>query len=98
MLELKIKVSQPTDSHLASLVDLSEWVLHPPEIVEFIQEFQQRVEENSQLADAAVINESVLKVMARDKLIGASRKLVHQEYFKSKPEAQEWLRVLSLYK
>lgn len=97
MLEAKIQVSKLPSNHWASLVDLREWGLHPPEIVVFIQEFEKWAEENGQLAEAAVVNESVLKVMARDKLIGETRKFVHQEYFKSKDDAVEWLRTMSLF-
>jgi hypothetical protein len=98
MLHAKILISSLPTNHWASLVDLSEWGLHPPEIVEFIEGFELWAQENGQLAEAAIVNESVLKIMAREKLVEKARKTVHQEYFKSKPEAQEWLRVLSLYK
>lgn len=97
MLQAKVLISKLPDHHWASLVDLSEWGLHPPEIVVFIQEFESWAQKNGQLAEAAVVNDSVLKIMARDKLVGGARTTVHQEYFKTKPEAQEWLRVLSLY-
>jgi hypothetical protein len=97
LLDAKIQLTKLNTKHWASLMDLSEWGLHPPEIVEFMREFQTWAEENGQLAEAAVINKSVLKIMARNKLIQGTRKTVHQEYFETKPEAIEWLQVLSLY-
>ncbi len=97
MLDIKILVTEKKYEHWASLVDLSKWGLHPPEIVEFIQEFHTWADRNGQLAEAAVVNKSVLKVMARDKLVMGFRKNVHQEYFEDKTEAIEWLQHLSLY-
>lgn len=97
MLQTKILVAQLPQDHWASLVDLSDWGLHPPEVVEFLHEFQQWAEENGQLAEAAIVNKSVLKTMARDKVAKVGRKTVHQEYFETKREAIDWLRVLSLY-
>jgi hypothetical protein len=97
LLEAKIQLTKLNTKHWASLMDLSEWGLHPPEIVEFMREFQTWAEENGQLAEAAVVNKSVLKIMARNKLIQGTRKTVHQEYFETKPEAIEWLQILSLY-
>lgn len=97
MLETKIQVSKLPSNHWASLLDLTEWGLHPPEIVEFLKEFEEWAEQNGQLAEAAVVNESVLKVMARNKLIEGTRKFVHQEYFRNKDDAIEWLKVMSLY-
>lgn len=97
MLEAKIQLSKLSHNHWASLVDLSEWGLHPPEIVEFIREFETWAEENGQLAEAAVVNQSVLKIMARNKLIEGTRKTVHQEYFVSREAAVEWLETMSLY-
>jgi len=97
MLDIKILVTEKKYEHWASLVDLSGWGLHPPEIVEYIQEFHEWAEKNGQLAEAAVVNKSVLKVMARNKLIQGARKTVHQEYFEDKAEAIEWLQHLSLF-
>jgi len=97
MLEAKIQLTKLPLNHWASLVDLREWGLHPPEIAQFIQEFEQWAEENGQLAEAAVVNKSVLKIMARNKLIAGVRKTVHQEYFETKEAAVEWLDAMSLY-
>ena len=97
MLEAKIQLSKLPHNHWASLVDLRDWGLHPPEIVEFIKEFETWAEENGQLAEAAVVNKSVLKIMARNKLIEGTRKTVHQEYFVTKDAAIEWLETMSLY-
>jgi len=96
IVQAKILLAQISGKSWASLVDLSDWGLHPPEVVEFLREFQQWAEDNGQITEAAVVNESVLKVMARDKLLQSRKKTVHQEYFKTKPEAEEWLRGLSL--
>lgn len=95
MLQAKVLVDQLPANHWASLVDLSEWGLHPPEVVAFMHEFQQWAEENGQLAEAAVVNKSVLKIMAREKVAEEGWKTVHLEYFETKPAAQEWLRALS---
>jgi hypothetical protein len=97
MLEFKIKVTELAEPYWASLVDLSSWGLHPPDIVHFIHEFHDWAEQNGQLAEAAVVNSSVLKVMARNKLIEKRGKMVHQEYFKTHAEAVEWLQHLYLY-
>ncbi len=97
MLEFKIKVTELSEPYWASLMDLSCWGLHPPDIVDFIHEFHEWAEKNGQLAEAAVVNSSVLKVMARDKLVEKRGKMVHQEYFKTYAEAVEWLQHLSLY-
>jgi len=96
MLQAKMMITQLPHNHWASLVDLQDWGLHPPEIVEFMKEFQQWAEDNGQLAEAAVVSDSVLKVLAREKLCEGVRKTVHQEYFVNKHEAEEWLRILSL--
>lgn len=96
MLQAKILITQLPHNHWASLVDLSEWGLHPPEVVEFIHEFQNWAEDNGQLAEAAVVKDSVLKVMAREKDVQFRRKqTVHQEYFEKRSEAENWLRILS---
>ena len=63
----------------------------------FIKEFNAWAEENGQLAEAAVVNKSVLKVMARDSLVSEFRSKIHQEYFESKAEAIEWLQHMYLY-
>ncbi len=97
MLDIKILVTEKQYEHWAALVDLSQWGLHPPEIVDFIHEFHEWAGKNGQLAEAAVVDKSVLKVMARNKLIEKFRKSVHQEYFEDKAEAIEWLQHLSLY-
>jgi len=97
MLDFKIKVTELNEPYWASLVDLSDWGLHPPEVVHFIDEFEDWAKNNGQLAEAAVVNESVLKVMARDRLVGEHRILVHQEYFQDKKMAIDWLKNLSLY-
>ena len=97
MLDIKILVTEKKYEYWAALVDLSQWGLHPPEIVEFIHEFHEWAGQNGQLAEAAVVDKSVLKVMARNKLIKNFRKSVHQEYFEDKAEAIEWLQHLSLY-
>jgi hypothetical protein len=97
MLDIKILVTQKKYTYWASLVDLSGWGLHPPEIVSYMQEFHEWAEKNGQLAEAAVVNKSILKVMARNKLLQGSRNKVHQEYFEDKAEAVEWLQHLSLF-
>lgn len=97
MLDFKIKVTELNEPYWASLVDLSDWGLHPPEVIEFIDGFEDWAKNNGQLAEAAVVNESVLKVMARDRLVGEHRTLVHQEYFQDKKMAIDWLKNLSLY-
>ncbi len=97
MLEIKILVTEKKYKHWASLVDLSRWGLHPPEIVDYIKEFHEWAAKNGQLAEAAVVNKSVLKVMARNKLVQSARKNVHQEYFIEKSEAMEWLQNLSFF-
>lgn len=97
LLEARVQLTNLPHDHWASLVDLTNWGLHPPEIVEFIREFQVWAEENGQLAEAAVINKSVLKEMARNELVKGVRKTVHQEYFEDKAGAIDWLRILSLY-
>jgi len=98
LLQAKILVTQLPHNHWASLVDLSDWGLHPPEVVEFLHEFQEWAEDNGQLAEAAVVNNSVLKMMAREKLGEVGRKTVHQEYFQKKCEAEDWLHILSFLK
>ncbi|GAA6134685.1 hypothetical protein NBRC116188_14740 [Oceaniserpentilla sp. 4NH20-0058] len=96
MLQAKVLISQLPHNHWASLVDLTEWGLHPPEVVEFIHEFQNWAEDNGQLAEAAVVNKSVLKIMAREKDAQFRRnKTVKQEYFDKRSEAENWLRILS---
>jgi hypothetical protein len=97
LLEARLLLIDLPHEHWASLLDLTEWGLHPPEIIEFVREFQVWAEENGQLAEAAVINKSVLKVMVRNSLLEGTRKTVHQEYFDNKNGAIEWLRILSLY-
>ncbi len=97
MLDIKILVTEKKYEYWAALVDLSQWGLHPPEIVDFIHEFHEWAELNGQLAEAAVVDKSVLKIMARNKLIEKRHKSVHQEYFENKAEAIEWLQHLSLY-
>lgn len=97
MLDFKIQVTELGEKHWASLVDLSEWGLHPPEVVYFLDEFEDWAKNNGQIAEAAVVDASVLKVMARDKLVAPHRDKVHQEYFQKKAVAEEWLRHLSLY-
>ncbi len=97
MLEFKIKVHELDEPYWASLVDLSKWGLHPPDIVHFIHEFHEWAQESGQLAEAAVVNQSVLKVIARNKLIEKRGKTVHQEYFETHAAAVEWLEHLSLY-
>lgn len=97
LLEARLLLIGLPHEHWASLLDLTEWGLHPPEIIEFVREFQVWAEENGQLAEAAVINKSVLKVMVRNSLLEGTRKTVHQEYFDNKNGAIEWLRILSLY-
>ena len=97
LLEARLLLTDLPHDHWASLVDLTQWGLHPPEIIDFIREFQMWAEEHGQLAEAAVVNKSVLKVMARDSLLKGTRKTVHQEYFENKNGAIEWLRILSLY-
>jgi len=95
MLQAKVLVSQLPHNHWASLVDLSDWGLHPPEVAEFLHEFQEWAEENGQLAEAAVVNNSVLKIMAREKVAEVGSKKVQQEFFKTKREAEDWLHILS---
>lgn len=95
MLQAKVMISQLPHNHWASLVDLRDWGLHPPEVVDFLYEFQHWAEDNGQLAEAAVVSDSVLKVLARDKLREGVRKTVHQEYFVTRHEADEWLHILS---
>ncbi len=97
MLEIKIVVTENGFEHWATLVDLCEWGLHPPEIVEFIHEFNQWAEKNGQIAEAAVVDKSVLKYIAREKLVSKFRKKIHQEYFEKKTEAIEWLQHMSLF-
>ena len=97
LFEARLLLIDLPHEHWASLLDLTEWGLHPPEIIEFVREFQVWAEENGQLAEAAVINKSVLKVMVRNSLLEGTRKTVHQEYFDNKNGAIEWLRILSLY-
>lgn len=97
MLDVKIKVTELNEPHWASLVDLSDWGLHPPEVVSFIDEFEEWAKNNGQLAEAAVVNKSVLKEMARNRLVSEHRTLVHQEYFHDKAMAIDWLKNLSLY-
>ena len=97
MLEFKIKVTELGEQYWASLVDLSEWGLYPPEVVDFLDEFEGWAKANGQIAEAAVVDVSVLKVMARDRLVSHHRDKVHQEYFQKKDIAIEWLKHLSLY-
>lgn len=97
MLDFKIKVQHLNQPHWATLMDLSEWGLHPPEIIDFLTEFHEWAQENGQIAEAAVVNDSVLKVMARNRLIETRSKKVHQEYFKTRAAAIEWLQHLSLW-
>jgi len=96
MLQAKILIDELPHDHWASLVDLRQWGLHPPEIVTFVQEFQEWASQQGQLAEAAVVDDSVLKVMARDRLIEDSRPNVHQEYFVTLEQAREWLEALDL--
>lgn len=97
LLEARLLLTDLPHDHWASLVDLTQWGLHPPEIIDFIREFQIWAEKHGQLAEAAVVDKSVLKVMARNSLLKGTRKTVHQEYFENKNGAIEWLRILSLY-
>ena len=97
MLQAKIIIDELPHDHWASLVDLRQWGLHPPEIVTFVQEFQEWASQQGQLAEAAVVADSVLKVMARDKLIEDTRPNVHQEYFTTMEDAREWLEALDLF-
>ena len=97
LIEARILLTDLPHDHWASLVDLTQWGLHPPEIIDFIREFQVWAEERGQLAEAAVVDKSVLKIMVRDSLLKGTRKTVHQEYFDNKDGAIEWLRILSLY-
>lgn len=97
MLEFKVKVAELNERYWAVLMDLSDWGLHPPEVVAFIDEFEIWAKNNGQLAEAAVVNKSVLKEMARNRLVEEHRTLVHQEYFHDKSMAIDWLKNLSLY-
>ena len=60
MLDARIQLTDFPHDHWASLIDLTEWGLHPPEIISFIREFENWAEENGQLAEAAITNDRLV--------------------------------------
>ena len=97
MLDFKLEAEALNEPYWATLLDLTQWGLHPPEVFAFLTEFESWAKDNGHLTEAAVVDKSVLKVMVRNHMVSPYRKLIQQEYFETKDAAIEWLQMLQLY-
>ena len=76
----------------ASVVDLSSWQLHTPEVASMIAKFQFWAAKHGQKSELCITSGSVLKKSARQDLLKNRPESVEYVFVDNLQEAETWLR------
>lgn len=79
------------DGPWASFVDLSNWQLHTPEIIELLGDFEKRMIEKGMSVEISVVGDSEFKKYARQQLFQQTEVHVEQVYVDTVDSGWNWL-------